>query len=116
MDQVAAWLATLSVQLTGYAAVMGEEGYETLEDLAAADDAELQEICDAAAMKKPHARKFVAGAQVSSHGTASLCHAPGARLERRPATPRRTRRTPPIGCASPCHARAGERIRASPGE
>ena len=88
MDQVAAWLATLSVQLTGYAAVVGEEGYETLEDLAAADDAELQEICDAAAMKKPHARKFVAGAQVSSHGTASLCHAPGARLERRPATPR----------------------------
>ena len=81
MDQVAAWLATLSVQLTGYAAVVGEEGYETLEDLAAADDAELQEICDAAAMKKPHARKFVAGAQVSSHGTASLCHARGARLD-----------------------------------
>ena len=108
MDQVAAWLATLSVQLTGYAASVAEEGYETLEDLAAADDAELQGICDAAAMKKPHARKFVAGAQVSS--PVAL---------RRFATRQErvcTRRTPPIDCASPCHARAGERIRASPGE
>ena len=108
MNQVAAWLATLSVQLTGYAASVAEEGYETLEDLAAADDAELQGIADAAAMKKPHARKFVAGAQVSSPVALRRCATREGRFY--------TRRTLPIDCAFPCRARAGERSRASPGE
>ena len=66
MDEITAWLASISAQMTSYAASVVDEGYETKADLAGADDDDLQGISDVAEMKKPHRKKFIAGAQVRS--------------------------------------------------